>query len=327
MNVLITSASRKVTLVRAFQRALALEQGGEVIAIDVSPYSAALQVADRGFVVPRTDAPEFGGVLEKVCVKQDIGLLVPTRDEELLYYAEAAKRFGELGVTVAVAAPEVVRTCQDKWLFADFCNAHAFSVPETYLASDLSRATANHSALFIKERRGKGSRNVLKVDAHDDIPAALRRFSTPLIQEYIAGPEYTVDLFADFSGNVISVVPRERILTFGGESIIGRTCKDSRIMEEAVRLSTALGLVAHNTIQCCATGNSISFFEVNPRYGGGANLGFAAGAPTPHYLVRLVAKKPVPAAIGQFRDGYVMMRYMEDLHMDDLAVQGTETLG
>ena len=39
MNVLITSASRKVWLVRAFQRAVEAEGGGLVIAVDASPYS------------------------------------------------------------------------------------------------------------------------------------------------------------------------------------------------------------------------------------------------------------------------------------------------
>jgi len=42
LNMVITSASRKGGLIRAFQRALAEEDRGEVIAIDASPYAAAV---------------------------------------------------------------------------------------------------------------------------------------------------------------------------------------------------------------------------------------------------------------------------------------------
>ena len=46
MNVLVTSASRKVGLVRAFKRATAAVGDGRVVAVDISPLAAALYEAD-----------------------------------------------------------------------------------------------------------------------------------------------------------------------------------------------------------------------------------------------------------------------------------------
>ena len=54
MNVLITSASRKVGLVKAFQQALTEQGGGSVIAVDLSPLSPALYVADEHYLVTKS---------------------------------------------------------------------------------------------------------------------------------------------------------------------------------------------------------------------------------------------------------------------------------
>ena len=126
----------------------------------------------------------------------------------------------------------------------------------------------------------------------------------------------TIDLFADFSGNIISVVPRQRILVVGGESYVSCTVKNPRLRDEAIRLSRALGLEGHNTIQCFLHEGRVKFIEVNARYGGAAALGFAAGANTPRDLVRLVQGKEVAPHIDDFRDGLYMLRYTEDRFLD-----------
>jgi carbamoyl-phosphate synthase large subunit len=142
----------------------------------------------------------------------------------------------------------------------------------------------------------------------------------PIVQEYHKGTEYTIDLFADFDGNVISVVPRERIYTFGGESFIGRTYKNYKLMNDAIKLAEKLNLIGHNTIQCFFDNDETVFIEVNPRYGGGANLSFAAGANTPLYLIQLVKNKKVKSRIGQFQDSFVMLRYTEDFFVEEKKI-------
>jgi carbamoyl-phosphate synthase large subunit len=145
---------------------------------------------------------------------------------------------------------------------------------------------------------------------------ALKQVPEAIIQEFIKAPEYTIDLFSDFSGKVISVIPRERIQTFGGESFVGKTVSSSVLFREAARLATKLGLIGHNTIQCFLENDAVKFIEVNPRFGGGAHLGFAAGAPTPLFLVKLLKGEILKPRIGKFKDNYLMLRYTEDMFFD-----------
>jgi carbamoyl-phosphate synthase large subunit len=310
LNVLITSASRKISLVRAFQQALAAEGGGQVIAVDARPLAAALQAADQGYVVPSGLGEELTHALETICKRHAVRLIVPTRDEELPFFAASRERWNALGVEVAVSDTPAVETCQDKKRFVEYCVSHGFDVPPTFEPDEVR---PHDYPLFVKDRFGRGSRAAMAVDSPAELAYALGRIGDPIVQKLIQAPEYTVDLFADFDGRVLSVVPRERIAVVSGESFIARTRKDAAVIDTAVLLASALRLKAHNTMQCFLDHGAVCWIEINPRYGGAANLGFAAGADTPRMLIKLLKSQRVPPMIGEFVDGLVMLRYTQDL--------------
>lgn len=316
MNVLITSASRKVFLVKAFQQALAQEGGGKVIAVDINPLSAALYHSDLAYLVPTSSDQAFVTTLQQLCEDYDIKLIVPSRDEELPIFAKSKSLFDEIGVRVLVPDLEVVETCQDKKTFAGFCLEKGFAIPKTYSEKELEGKQVRFP-LFVKGRFGKSSKNTFKVESWEELSYLLSHFSNPIVQEYVEDEEFTIDLFADFEGNIISIVPRQRILMLGGESFIGKTCKNEKLMNTAINLAKALSLTGHNTIQCFFGGCEVRFIEVNPRYGGGVHLSFAAGANTPLYLIQLLKGKRVESKIGQFQDGLIMLRYTEDTFIDE----------
>jgi len=314
MNILITSASRKVSLVRAFQQALAQEGGGKVIAVDAIPLAPALYFADEHYLVPPTDQSEFLVTILRLCEVLNIKLLIPTRDEELPLLAEHKEKFAKVGTLVMVSEPSTIKLCQDKKLFIKFCQENSFAIPKSYDTMDLS--VKLEFPIFIKPWQGKGGQQTVRINSRKELELGLKQTADAVVQELIDAPEYTIDLFADFSGKVISVVPRERIHIFGGESFVSRTSKNPALIQEAIWLATKLQLIGHNTIQCFLDDNIIKFIEVNPRFGGAAHLGFAAGAPTPLFLVKLLKGEALEPRIGQFKDNYLMLRYTDDLFFD-----------
>lgn len=318
MNILITSASRKVSLVRAFQQALSQEKEGKVVAVDTSPLSPALYFADEHYLVPPSDNPKFLAVMLQLCEKLKIGLLVPTRDEELPFFAENKNKFSNIGTYAMVPSFDTVRTCQDKKLFINFCQENGFAIPKSYENKNLSDDVK--FPLFVKPRTGKGGRQAVRVNSKQKLELILKDMADAILQELVRAPEYTIDLFADFSSKVISVIPRERIRIFGGESFVSRTHKNPKLTQESVRLAKKLKLTGHNTIQCFLDNDIVKFIEVNPRFGGAAHLGFAAGASTPLFLVKLLKGETVEPRIGEFKDNYIMLRYTEDLFLDTTAL-------
>lgn len=315
MNILITSASRKTWLVKAFQKALSQEASGKVIAVDTSPLSPALYCADEHYLVPASDNAEFLKIMLDLCKQLRIKLLVPTRDEELLFFAVNKIRFEEVGTFVMVSDTATIKMCQDKKLFIDFCRKHRFYTPQCYEIETIQNDSK--FPLFIKPCRGKGSKQAFRVDSKQELLAIFSSLAEPIIQEFIQAPEYTIDLFADFSGNVISIVPRQRIYVYGGESFISKTIKHELLINESIRLANALRLTGHNTIQCFLDKGIVKFIEINPRFGGAANLSFAAGVSTPIFMIKLLKGENLKPVIGEFKDNYFMLRYTEDIFLEE----------
>jgi carbamoyl-phosphate synthase large subunit len=314
-NVLITSASRKVWLIKAFKRAIAEEGNGKVIAGDASPRSPTLCLADEGVILPRDDDPNQESWLQEYCIRKGIKLLVPTRDEELPIFAGLSKSFLAEGIRIMVAESEVIETCRDKRKFVEFCQTHGFRTPMTF--SVIDEIQNRDFPLFLKERFGKGGKNIFQAKDQADLEYILKRMQDPIVQKFVDATEYTVDVLSNFEGEVISAIPRERSLIIAGESQVSITRMNWKIIHEASNLSTELGLVGHNTIQCFETESDVEFIEVNPRFGGAANLGFAAGCCSPRLLIDMVRGKPVLPRLGQFEPNLMMLRYSQDLFIQE----------
>jgi len=91
LNVLITAASRRVGLVRGFQQALHRPGiSGEVMVCDVNPASPAVHLADRAFEVPYSDDPSYFDAVGAICRRHQIGLVVPTIDDEIPRFGSAS---------------------------------------------------------------------------------------------------------------------------------------------------------------------------------------------------------------------------------------------
>ncbi len=309
-DVLITSAARKVLLVRAFRKAQRRLGGGRVLAADLSPWSAALFEADGIVDLPRTDDPAFLAILARRCAEERIGLVVPTRDDELPILAAARDGLAQEGTIVLVPSPEAVATCRDKVRFGAAVTAAGLDGPRSYALEE------SPLPVFVKPRSGAGGRGATMVETREGLAAACASIVSnggePLIQEYVDAPEYTIDVFVDPEGRAISCVPRERTVVVAGESVVSRTVRDPELRDATLRLCAALGLTGHLTVQAFRTPERIAFLEVNPRYGGAANLGFAAGAPTPEYAIRSARGERLEPRLGDYEPDLLMLRYADD---------------
>ena len=81
INVLITSVGRRTSLLQYFKREL--EGIGELIATDCSCLAPALYMADRHYIVPRIDHPNYIDILKKICIEEKITSILTLIDPEL----------------------------------------------------------------------------------------------------------------------------------------------------------------------------------------------------------------------------------------------------
>ncbi len=313
MNVLLTSAGRRVAVLRAFQRELGREgAGGRVIAADASERSAAYHAADDRVLVPRCDDPAYVPRLLEVVRERKVGLVVPLIDTELPILAPRRADFSAAGCYLAVSDPGPIEITRDKARTAEVFARLGFRTPRVFTPSELLHPATLPYPVFVKPAAGSSSIGAVRVEGPAELAFHLQRTRAPVVQTLERGEEFTVDVFADDAGRARCAVPRRRWETRGGEISKGCTLRDEGIVRESLALVEALGgCRGCVTLQCFREpGERPVFFEANLRFGGGFPLSDAAGANYPAWTLRLARGEEVPPFDG-WEDGLVMLRYDE----------------
>jgi carbamoyl-phosphate synthase large subunit len=312
-NVLITAASRRVPLVRAFQRTLAHCGGGRVIVTDVNPLSPAVYAADTAYRVPLASDPGYIQEILTIASAERVGLVVPTIDDELPLFSAAVAAFEAAGVRVAVSPLSTTLLCNDKYATCCALQKKGIAAARSFLPGML---TSPWFPLFVKPRFGRGGVGAFPIRHQRDLDFFLSYVEEPLIQDYLAGPEFTIDMLCSFSGRPLSIVPRERVVIRAGVSDRGRTVKDASLIALAEACAAALPFAGAVNVQCRVVDGVPVVFEINPRFSGGIPLTIEAGADFPAMLMRLASGQRVTPAIGRFRDDVWMTSYETSLFLD-----------
>jgi carbamoyl-phosphate synthase large subunit len=313
VNILITAASRRVALIRSFTDALEkMKIKGNVIASDVDPFSAGLAFCRKHVIVPLSSSPDYISEIKKVCVNEDISLIIPTIDEELPLFGKHKPEFEEIGVRVLVSNEDTGKICNDKHLTYNTLNKMGFPIAETWLPDEIRNADPEFP-LFIKPRFGRGAIDAHPVRNRKELDFFLDYIENPVVQKFLPGDEYTVDVLADFEGNIISVVPRQRLVIRAGVSDRGRTFKNRELIEISINIAKALEIVGPANLQCKIDGGKITFFEINPRFSGAIQLTIRSGADFPRMIVQMLNGGITPR-IGDFEDNLTMVSYEESIY-------------
>jgi carbamoyl-phosphate synthase large subunit len=325
INVLITAASRRVPLVRAFRAAVEKFGKGRVITTDINPLSPALYFGHKHHIVPLTTDRHYIPILESICDAEDVNLIIPTIDDELPIFGRALGRWDQLGIAVAVSSEKTSNTCNDKYEMYRFCQTHGIETPKTRLAEDVDFSELRYP-VYVKPRFGRGSVNVFAVSNEAQLRLFLNYVPDAIVQDNLPGTEFTIDVLSDFNARVISIVPRERLVIRAGVSDKGVTRKTEEVMSFARNLAERLKIIGPANIQCKWDGAEVSLIEVNPRFSGGIPLTIASGADFAAWLVQLTAGVEVRPQIGKFQDGLTMMSFEESIFVSesDLKMRHTD---
>ncbi len=178
---------------------------------------------------------------------------------------------------------------------------------ETFLPAEL-RAELEFP-LFIKPRQGRGGVGAYPVRNRAELDFFLDYVADPVVQTYLDGPEFTIDVLCDFAGEPLSVVPRERVVIRAGVVDRGRTVRDAALIDLGLQVAGALKFVGAVNMQCRVVDGVPIVFEINPRFSGGIPLTIAAGADFPRQLVELAHGRRVLPSIGRFQSDLWMTSY------------------
>lgn len=316
-NVLILSAGRRVELVEAFQQALQRHfPSAHVFTTDLhATLSAACRVSAQSFKAPRVTEPSYVDYLLKLCVKEKIGLVVPTIDTELNVLAVNKARFEAKGIHLVISDPELVAVCRDKRATADTYARLNIDQPKIYDKDNIKFPS------FCKPYDGSCSIGALPLYTPDMLTQELLDDEKNMFMELVGKEysEYTIDAYYDRHSKLCCLVPRERLEIRAGEVSKGATRKNyvyHYLRQRLVELGGARGCI---TVQVFANPQtqSIKALEINPRFGGGYPLAHAAGADYPDWLIREYLLGETLDFYEGWKNNLLMLRYDAKIIVDE----------
>ncbi len=280
MNILITSAGRRVSLIRSFQKELKkIYPKGKVYASDAHPeVSAACRVADGFFAVPRLDHPNFIDVFINKCKDNNIVLVIPTIDTELPQLAKNKLKLEHHGIKTVISSLDFIDQCRDKRVIHKFFENHNVKVAKEYTKENYKLP------LFIKPIDGSRSVDTFIIKTKEDFTDYHFSNEKLMFLEYLDHnkyEEFTCDLYFSQDHQLKCVVPRKRIEVREGEVYKALTVKNTLvnyIKDNLSYIDGALGCLTTQFFKHKNDDTNVYGIEVNPRFGGGYPLTYLSGA-------------------------------------------------
>lgn len=288
IRILVTGVGRRVELMQAFrQAALKLNINLKLYGADAAGTAPALIYCDYTRKVCAMHDSQYIQQLIDICKVDQIDLVMPTIDTDLLVLSQNAEAFEKIGVKVLISKPDKILICRDKNNTGNFFISCGLKAPKTY---NNYKEYLGPYPCFIKPKDGSSSINAFKVRDKEELAVYAGQVKDYIIQPFISGKEFTIDIFCDFDGNPIFITPRERVQVRAGEVLKTMICMDKIMIEEAKTLCKAFRPCGPITVQLIQDKNTKEnyYIEINPRYGGGAPLSMKSGARSAEALLKLI---------------------------------------
>ena len=303
--VLLTGVGKRYDIVSAFAR------HAFVVAADPSPLAPAQYAADVRVAPPPFNHPGYVPFLERLVAEHDVKAVVPLTDLDIEVLARS-------GLPAFVPNPDVARATYDKYEAHELLLRHGLPSPPTVLPDE----DPGGYPVVIKPRRGSGARSIHVAADREQMEFFVSYADEPvMVQRWLEGPHFSIDLLCDLEGRCLNAIPRTMIESRGGESIKGTVVADAELVELGRRVGEALPVRGPCTVQVFRDPElGLGIYDVNTRFGGAFPAPMYAALPGrtyPELVVRMAAGERIEPHVGEFHAGMTFTRWYWHTELDE----------
>ncbi len=212
--------------------------------------------------MPRISAPDYIDSIFELAQAQNIGLIPPTIDTELLKLADARARFAAAGIQIVVADSALIRQCRDKRDTIALFERHGITSPAIYTPYNIDFPLLCQAIRRQPRHRCASAQHPEALT--DELKNDPKMMFCQLIDIQHTFKEFTVDMYYNHEGRLKCAVPRERLEVRSGEVSKGATRRDwlyDFLLEKMAVLEGARGCITAQFFyhaqsrQCVRRGN------------------------------------------------------------------------
>lgn len=316
-NILITSVGRRTKLIEYFKREFLTS--GKVVVTDSDRLAPALYLGDKYYIVPKIDEDNYIYELLQICKKENIKAITSLIDPELTIISKNSSAFEAVGVKVFVSKPQITERCFNKYKMYKFLLENNINTAKSYLnLYDFKRALEEKKIsfpVFVKPVKGSASINVNKVKNMEALELIMKVNKGLLIQEFMEGTEYGVDVYTDIiSKKIVSIFIKEKIKMRAGETDKSKSVIDEKLFSIITDFVLKLGTIGPIDIDVFKIKDRYYISEVNPRFGGGYPHAYECGINFPRFMLNNMNGIINNAEIGKYKENVYLLK------QDDITI-------
>lgn len=316
INVLVTSISGKVPLLKALRKALGrIAVNGKIVGGDLDDKCIGRYFVNTFWKMPRLKDLEVEQLVD-YCKQNWITAIIPTRDGELPYFAKNRERLERENITAMISPLSGVQACFDKLAFYENLQ-NQLEIQAIPTAVNINSLTA--SSYVMKERYGAGAQKMAIGVSKEEAVKHAMSLDSPVFQPYIAGREFCIDVYITRNGQPKGAVTRSRDVVINGESQVTTTVRQPELEKACFTVAAALDLQGHLVFQALQDAdNRFHLIECNCRFGGASTLSVAAGLDSFYWFLlesqgEDISRYPFARSPKELRQ----IRHAEDLVIHD----------
>ena len=311
MNILFCSAGRRVELLKDFRKSM--DEGDRIIAADLSNLAPALYVANKHYLVPRIDDPNYLDAILDICRKEKINAVTTLIDPEIELLAKNRARFEEIGVEVLAPYAETAELCFDKFKMYQYLTAHDIPTPDTWGDYSSAMAAIEGGSLafpvFVKPRTGSGSVGARKVQDEEALKTLCEADPTLIIQRLMDG-DLDADVYIDtISHKAVSAFSKRKLETKIGGASKTISFKDEKLFAFIREITELLKFNGPVDMDFFYQDGTYYLSEVNPRFGGAYLHAYGAGVDFVKLIKNNLSGNENAPVFGNYEDDVAMMMY------------------
>jgi carbamoyl-phosphate synthase large subunit len=306
LNILFLGGAKRVSLAEHLKRSalsrnfkvsvFSYELSAQVPISSVAKVITGLKWSDENLI------PD----LQKIIKSNNIQMVIPFLDT----FIETAGRLKKLHPELYIPCcnENICQIMFDKILLAKWFEKNNIPAPQTF------NSGSPVFPVIMKPRKGSASKGIRVIYDQAEFDK-VRNPDDYLIQDYIAeNTEFTVDCFVSASQEILSVVPRIRLETAGGEVVNSMTVKDESIIGLSKKILQSDHFTGPVTIQFIKdlTRDRLYAMEINPRLGGGVIASIEAGADILGLMIDEFSGRPL-VPLNDWKDKTLMTRYFKEV--------------
>lgn len=313
INILISCPGRKLGTVKILREEFA-KAGFGVIATGNSNTIPALYEADKAYIVPSVDDSDYIPCLLEICRKDNVKAMLSLLDKDVMSVAQASPLFREIGVVPLIVDFSVAQTCDNKYAMYEFLVTNGFKCARTYHTWRGFEFAYNNNEIkfpvFIKPVVGDGSRGAMKCQDMKQLELYLSVNPRSIIQEFMDGPEYDVDVYVDLiSHRMVSIFAKEKLTAGIGGAFNAVSLKDEKIFALTDQLVRSLGATGPIDIDLFKIDGEYYVGEVNPRLGANYIWAYSCGVDFAKLIINNINGVANTAEIGNYEADILMMKH------------------